>query len=149
MNKNELLAETAAEKRTAADSLPSASPACAKRHVMRRLSRKEIKKHWEEVEPGYFNKNRKFIDKDGWLNANMFFFKKLTKKGEKLLDVKDGCFLRPKTLGVMCGNRHFAGRFPITEEEVELFERCYPIEVELPADLTFENLMKRMNRNGR
>lgn len=43
----------------------------------------------------------------------------------------------------------FAGRFPMTEAEVELFERCYPIEVELPADLTFENLMKRMNRNGR
>lgn len=41
----------------------------------------------------------------------------------------------------------FAGRFPMTENEVELFERCYPIEVELPADLTFENLMKRMNRS--
>lgn len=43
----------------------------------------------------------------------------------------------------------FAGRFPTTENEVALFERCYPIEVDLPADLTFENLMKRMNRNGR
>lgn len=39
----------------------------------------------------------------------------------------------------------FAGRFPMTENEVELFERCYPIEVELPADLTFENLMKMIN----
>jgi len=66
-----------------------------------RFSATEIKKHWEEVEPGYFDRNRKFIDKDGWLNANMFFFKKLTKKGEKLIDVKDGCFLRPKTLGVV------------------------------------------------
>lgn len=40
----------------------------------------------------------------------------------------------------------FAGRFPMTENEVELFERCYPIEPELPADLNFENLWKRMNR---
>ena len=43
----------------------------------------------------------------------------------------------------------FAGIFPMTKNEVELFERCYPIEVELPEDLTFENLMKRMNRSGK
>lgn len=43
----------------------------------------------------------------------------------------------------------FAGRFPMTEYEVELFERCYPIEVELPSYLTFENLMKRMIKKGR
>lgn len=29
----------------------------------------------------------------------------------------------------------FAGRFPVTEEEVEMFEWCYPIEVELPESL--------------
>ena len=43
----------------------------------------------------------------------------------------------------------FAGRFPMTENEVELFERCYPIEPELLADITFENLMKRMNQSGK
>lgn len=43
----------------------------------------------------------------------------------------------------------FAGRFPMTENEVALFERCYPIEVELPAELSFENIWKRINRNGR
>ncbi len=43
----------------------------------------------------------------------------------------------------------FAGRFPMTENEVALFERCYPIEVELPAELTFENIWKRINRNGK
>lgn len=43
----------------------------------------------------------------------------------------------------------FAGRFPMTENEVALFERCYPIEVELPAELSFENIWKRINRNGK
>lgn len=43
----------------------------------------------------------------------------------------------------------FAGRFPMTETEVALFERCYPIEVELPAELSFENIWKRINRNGK
>jgi len=43
----------------------------------------------------------------------------------------------------------FAGRFPMTENEVALFERCYPIEVELPEDLSFENIWKRINRSGK
>ena len=43
----------------------------------------------------------------------------------------------------------FAGRFPMTENEVALFERCYPIEVELPAELNFENIWKRINRSGK
>ena len=37
----------------------------------------------------------------------------------------------------------FAGRFPTTEEEVALFERCYPIEVEIPADVE-ERMLKRL-----
>ena len=40
----------------------------------------------------------------------------------------------------------FAGRFPETENEVVLFDRCYPIEVEIPEDLTYENLMKRIKQ---
>lgn len=39
----------------------------------------------------------------------------------------------------------FVGRFPSTGKEVEMFEWCYPLEVELPENLTFENLMKRIN----
>lgn len=29
----------------------------------------------------------------------------------------------------------FAGRFPMTEKEVEMFEWCYPLDVELPENL--------------
>lgn len=38
-----------------------------------------------------------------------------------------------------------AGRFPETEEEVKLFERCYPIEKEVPkevADKVLDNIIK-------
>ena len=33
----------------------------------------------------------------------------------------------------------FHGRFPVTEEEVEMFEWCYPLEVELPEELSVIN----------
>jgi len=32
----------------------------------------------------------------------------------------------------------FAGRFPMTEKEVEMFEWCYPLDVELPEK--FKNI---------
>lgn len=43
----------------------------------------------------------------------------------------------------------FAGRFPMTVKEVEMFEKCYPIEPELPAELSFENIWKRINRSAK
>lgn len=40
----------------------------------------------------------------------------------------------------------FAGRFPITDAEVEMFEWCYPLSTELPAELkNLDWLFKRLN----
>lgn len=39
----------------------------------------------------------------------------------------------------------FAGRFPTTENEVALFERCYPREIELPENFSFEDLWEKIN----
>lgn len=38
----------------------------------------------------------------------------------------------------------FVNKLPTTEKEVELFEKWFPLKVELPKDLTFENLQKRI-----
>lgn len=40
----------------------------------------------------------------------------------------------------------FAGRFPMTEKEVELFELCYPIDTDIPNDLTFEKILNKINK---
>ena len=37
----------------------------------------------------------------------------------------------------------FAGRFPMTEEEVKMFEWCYPIEPVMPKDIDVESILKR------
>jgi hypothetical protein len=37
----------------------------------------------------------------------------------------------------------FHGRFPVTVEEVEMAEWCYPLDVEIPEELTFENLIEK------
>lgn len=38
----------------------------------------------------------------------------------------------------------FVNKLPETVEEVELFEKWFPLKVELPPDLTFENLQERI-----
>jgi len=35
----------------------------------------------------------------------------------------------------------FHGRFPVTVSEVEMFEWCYPLEVEIPKECSFENVL--------
>lgn len=38
----------------------------------------------------------------------------------------------------------FVNKIPETKEEVEMFERWFPLKIELPEDLTFESLQKRI-----
>jgi hypothetical protein len=62
------------------------------------MNLKIIKQHWDGIEPGYFDRNKKFIDKNGWLKQNMFSFKRLTKRGKKLLEQQGDFLFRPKTM---------------------------------------------------
>jgi hypothetical protein len=43
----------------------------------------------------------------------------------------------------------FAGRFPVTEEEVKMFEWCYPLEVELPEQLKNTDWINRIIEGGK
>ena len=42
----------------------------------------------------------------------------------------------------------FAGRFPETEKELELFERCYPLDIELPEELKNTDWIDKIIRSG-
>lgn len=43
----------------------------------------------------------------------------------------------------------FSDIFPETEQEVEMFERCYPLEIKLLSNLNFKDLTKRHNIRNR
>ncbi len=56
-----------------------------------------LRQHWDKVEKGYFDRNRKYIDDEGWLTVPSIFYKP-TPKGMRLLEKKDDSHYRPKTL---------------------------------------------------
>lgn len=62
-----------------------------------KITAKTIKEHWENVEEGFFDKNKDDIDENGWLNRNIFL-NKLKPKGKKLLDCERVNYYRPKSL---------------------------------------------------